>query len=96
MLLFFTFYSSKNSVKEKCVSFHKNKQHSCFQQIIIINVSWAANQHARMSSEGSCDTENWRNDAENLLHEHNILIWKILPIPNLNNSVCVSLTIMIY
>ncbi len=25
----------------------------------------AANQHIRMISEGSCDTENWSNDAEN-------------------------------
>ncbi len=33
--------------------------------IIIRNVSWAANQHIRMISEGSCDTEDWRNDAEN-------------------------------
>jgi len=33
--------------------------------IVIINVSWAANQHIRMISEGSCDTEDWSNDAEN-------------------------------
>ncbi len=33
--------------------------------IRIINVSWAANQHIRMISEGSCDTEDWSNDAEN-------------------------------
>ncbi len=33
--------------------------------IIIGNVYWAANQHIRMNSEGSCDTEDWRNDAEN-------------------------------
>ncbi len=32
--------------------------------IIIINVSWAANQHIRMISEGSCDTEDWSNDTE--------------------------------
>ncbi len=32
--------------------------------IIIRNVSWAANQHIRMISEGSCDTEDWSNDAE--------------------------------
>ncbi len=32
---------------------------------IIINVSWAANQYIRVISEGSCDTEDWRNDAEN-------------------------------
>ncbi len=29
------------------------------------NVSWAANQYIRMISEGSCDTEDWSNDAEN-------------------------------
>ncbi len=28
-------------------------------------VSWAANQHIIMISEGSCDTEDWSNDAEN-------------------------------
>ncbi len=28
-------------------------------------VSWAENQHIRMTSEGSCDTEDWSNDAEN-------------------------------
>ncbi len=28
------------------------------------NVSWA-NQYIRMISEGSCDTEDWTNDAEN-------------------------------
>ncbi len=33
--------------------------------IIIRNVSWAANQHIRMISEGSCDTEDWSNDDEN-------------------------------
>ncbi len=27
--------------------------------------SWAANQNIRMISEGSCDTEDWSNDAEN-------------------------------
>ncbi len=34
--------------------------------LIIRNVSWAANQHIRMiSCEGSYDTEDWSNDAEN-------------------------------
>ncbi len=33
--------------------------------IIIRNVSWAANQHIMMISEGSCDTEDWSIDAEN-------------------------------
>jgi len=33
--------------------------------IIIRNVSWASNPHIRVISEGSCDTEDWSNDAEN-------------------------------
>ncbi len=33
--------------------------------ILFRSVSWAADQHIRMISEGSCDTEDWRNDAEN-------------------------------
>jgi len=33
--------------------------------IIIINVSCAANHPIRMISEGSCDSEDWSNDAEN-------------------------------
>ncbi len=32
--------------------------------LIMRNVSWAANQHIRMISEGSCDTEDWSNDAK--------------------------------
>ncbi len=32
---------------------------------LIRNVFWAVNQHIRMISEGSCDTEDWSNDAEN-------------------------------
>ena len=28
------------------------------------NVSWASNHHIRGISEGSCDTEDWSNDAE--------------------------------
>ncbi len=31
-----------------------------------MNVSWAENQHIVIISEGSCDTEDWSNDAENL------------------------------
>ncbi len=42
------------------------------------NVSWAANQHIRMISEGSCDTEDWSNDAENsVLHHSNKLHFTI-------------------
>ncbi len=36
-----------------------------FLALIISNVSWAPNQHIRMISEGSCDTEDYSNDAEN-------------------------------
>ncbi len=32
--------------------------------IIKINISWAPNQYIRMISEGSCDTEDWSNNAE--------------------------------
>ncbi len=32
---------------------------------MIRNVPWAANQHIRMISEGSCDTEDWSNEAGN-------------------------------
>ncbi len=35
-------------------------------------VSWAANQHIRMISEGSCDTEDWSNDAENFASQEQI------------------------
>ncbi len=38
--------------------------------LIIRNVSWAANQHIAMISEGSCDTEDWCIDAENSAFHH--------------------------
>ncbi len=38
--------------------------------IIIRNVSWAANEHIRMISEGSRDTEDCSNDAENSALHH--------------------------
>ncbi len=42
--------------------------------IIIRHIYWAANQHIRMISEESCDTEDWSNDAENsALHHRKIL-----------------------
>ncbi len=57
--------------------FHKNiKQQKLFSTFIIRNVSWAANHHIRLISEGSCDTEDWRNDAENsaLITEINYIL----------------------
>ncbi len=38
--------------------------------MIITDVSLAADQHIRMISEGSCDTEDWSNDAENTVLTH--------------------------
>ncbi len=61
MLFFWTSDSSKNSQKyESPEEFSK--------LIIIRNVFWASNQHISMISEGSCDTEDWRDDA----HHRNI------------------------
>ncbi len=42
---------------------------------------YITHQHIRMSSEGSCDTEDWSNDAENsTLHHRNKLHFKIYSI----------------
>ncbi len=47
--------------------------------IIIWNVSWSANKHIQIISEGSCDTEDWINDAENpTLHHRNKLHLKYI------------------
>ncbi len=51
MLLFWIFYSS-NIPKKNCVSVSTK-----------IFSTWAENQHIRMISEGSCDSEDY--DAEN-------------------------------
>ncbi len=71
MLFFFTFYSSRNPEK-KYHRFQKNiKQQKLFPTLII-------NQHIRMISEGSCDTEDWSNDAKNsALRHRNKLCFKV-------------------
>ncbi len=54
------------------------KKRNCTALIEIRNVCCAANQHIRMISEGSCDTEDLRNDAENsALHHSNKLHFNI-------------------
>ncbi len=62
MLFFLTFYSSfiQESLK-KILS-------STTDSTLIIN------QHIRMISEGSCDTEDWSNDAEksDLIHRNEL------------------------
>ncbi len=40
---------------------------------LIRNDSWALNQHIRMISERSRDTEDWSNDAENSASQE----WKL-------------------
>ncbi len=63
MLIFLTLYSSKilNTVSQVTKTI---KHHNCFP----------INHHIRMISEGSWDTEDWRNDAENsALHHRNKL-----------------------
>ncbi len=54
--------------KKNYYGFHKSITEQLFSDllmiiiiIIILNVSWAANQHITMISEGSCDTEDWSN-----------------------------------
>ncbi len=46
------------------------------KQLLNKKCSWAANQNIRMISEGSCDTEDWSNDAENsdLITEMNYIL----------------------
>ncbi len=65
-----------------CHGFHKNINLQCFL-IIRRNISRAANQHIRIISERSCDTEDWSNDAENsALHHRNKLHFKYIKIEN--------------
>ncbi len=47
---------------------HKNMKQLFWSKMLstlIRDASWAANQYIRMISEGSHDTEDWSNDAEN-------------------------------
>ncbi len=57
MLFFLTFYLSKNQ-RKKYHRFQKILSSTTVSTLII-------NQHIRMISEGSCDTEDRSNDAEN-------------------------------
>ncbi len=55
--------------------------HTDWRQTVLlagVGAQWAANQHISMSSEGSCDTEDWSDDAENTALRHrNKLYFKI-------------------
>jgi len=43
------------------------KEHKLISTLIMIMIKCflTANQHIRLISEGSCDTEDWSSDAEN-------------------------------
>ncbi len=63
MVFFLTFYQS--IVKKNVLRFPHKKAVKLFSALTVkINVS-SANQHIRMISEGSCDTEECSDDAEN-------------------------------
>jgi len=63
MLFSLTFYLSKNSKEKKKAAklFITNNKNKCFFCLFFL----AENQHIRMITEGSCDTEDWRKHAEN-------------------------------
>ncbi len=70
MLFFLTFYSSKN--QRKSVTGSKTFLSSTTVSTLI------RNQYIRMISGGSCDTEDWSNDAENSALRHiNKLYFKV-------------------
>ncbi len=62
------------------VSFYKNiKRHNCFNIDNNKNRFLSTKSDIRMISEGSCDTEDWSNDAEiQLYHHRNKFNFKIL------------------
>ncbi len=51
---FFKCYSFDLSIYQRILENNKNDNEKCF-----------LNQYIRIISEGSCETEDWRNDAEN-------------------------------
>ncbi len=63
------FCSSKNSGGKSNVASTKIKDSTAvilfnIDDIEKCNISGAANQHIRMISEGSCDTEDWSNNPQ--------------------------------
>ncbi len=67
----------KESWNKMYYSFHKKYEAAQLFSTLIINrnVSWALNQHIRLISEGSCDTEDWSNDAGNSAFFAGCLWW---------------------
>ncbi len=48
-------------ISDKCWSSYSSKIEKMYSTVLNID-----NQHIRMISEGSCDTEDWSNAAENI------------------------------
>ncbi len=63
----FTEFSTPQIIYKQSVS---TKSLSCTTVFNIDNNKKCANQYIRMSSEGSCDTEDWSNDADNSALRH--------------------------
>ncbi len=84
------------SIKE-FISFHKNiKQQNYFQlHVNNGNVSWASNQHIRIISIGSRDTENWSNDCWKLSFCITVMNY-ILKYIQIENSYLLLLLVLIY
>ncbi len=61
----FLFIKQSCNKGSQCPQKYETEQLFSSLIIIIINVSWAENQHISMISERSCDTEDWSNDDEN-------------------------------
>ncbi len=59
------FLSIKESWQKSC-DFHKILSRATVINFDNNKTFWAPTQHFRKISEGSCDTEDWSNDAENL------------------------------
>ncbi len=63
--------------------------------MIIIYNNWSANQYIRMISEGSCNTEDWNNDADAITEIHFILKYITIensyfkPFPNFALFYCI-------
>ncbi len=79
LMLFFCLLSIHQRILKLNISWSPQKYETAWlflTLIIIRNVFWTVNHHIRMISVGSCDTEDWSNDAENsaLITEINYIL----------------------
>jgi len=74
-VIFYFLFITESEKKKIVITIYRK----ILSSISVININnnnnnIAANQHIRMISQGSCDTEDWSNDAENsVLHQRNKL-----------------------